>query len=61
MGLGVLAIMLAGEQLSPRFPGALIGLGLAELATVALGLEAKGVTELRILSVGRRTSSFPCQ
>ena len=31
LGLGVLAIMLAGERLSPRFPGALIGLCLAEI------------------------------
>jgi sulfate permease, SulP family len=46
IGLGVLAVTLAGERLSPRFPGALIGLGLAELATVALGLEAKGVATL---------------
>ena len=46
LGLGVLAIMLAGEGLSPRFPGALIGLCLAELATVALGLEARGVATL---------------
>jgi sulfate permease, SulP family len=46
IGLGVLAITLAGERLSPRFPGALIGLGLAELATVTLGLEAKGVATL---------------
>jgi sulfate permease, SulP family len=46
LGLGVLAIMLAGERLSPRFPGALIGLCLAELATVGLGLEARGVETL---------------
>lgn len=46
IGLGVLAIMLAGERISPRFPGALIGICLAGLATVTLGLEAKGVATL---------------
>jgi SulP family sulfate permease len=46
IGLGVLAIMLAGHAVSPRFPGALIGLCLAGLATIALGLEARGVATL---------------
>jgi SulP family sulfate permease len=46
IGLGVLAIMFAGESFSPRFPGALIGLCLAGIATVALGLEARGVATL---------------
>ena len=46
IGLGVLVIMLAGEGLGPRFPGALVGLCFAELATVALGLEARGVATL---------------
>jgi sulfate permease, SulP family len=46
IGLGVLAIMLAGHAVSPRFPGALIGLCLAGLATFALGLEARGVATL---------------
>ena len=46
IAFGVVAIMVAGECSSPRFPGALIGLVLAGLATVALGLEAKGVATL---------------
>jgi sulfate permease, SulP family len=46
IGLGVLAIMLAGEALNPRVPGALIGLCLAGSATVVLGLEARGVATL---------------
>ena len=46
IGLGVLAIMLVGESVSPRFPGALIGLCLAGLATITLGLEDKGVATL---------------
>ncbi len=59
IGLGVLAIMLAGERLSPRFPGALIGLCLAELATVALGLEARGVATLGSLDGAAPSFSAP--
>jgi SulP family sulfate permease len=59
IGLGVLAIMLAGHAVSPRFPGALIGLCLAGLATVALGLEARGVTTLGPLAGGALHLSLP--
>ena len=59
IGLGVLAITLAGERLSPRFPGALISLGLAELATVMLGLEAKGVATLGALGGAAPRFSLP--
>jgi sulfate permease, SulP family len=59
IGLGVLAVMLAGERVSPRFPGALIGLCLAELATVALGLEAKGVATLGSLGGAALHFSLP--
>ena len=59
IGLGVLAIMLAGERLSPRFPGALIGLCLAELATVALGLEGRGVATLGSLDGAAPSFSLP--
>jgi sulfate permease, SulP family len=59
LGLGVLAIMLAGERLSPRFPGALIGLCLAELATVTLGLEAQGVATLGSLGGAAPSFSLP--
>ena len=50
IGVGVLAIMLVGEGLSPRLPAALIALCLAELATGALHLEARGVATLGSLS-----------
>jgi MFS superfamily sulfate permease-like transporter len=43
LGLGVLAIMAAGERVSPRFPGALIGLALATALTAAFALESRGV------------------
>jgi SulP family sulfate permease len=59
IGLGVLAIMLAGHALSPRFPGALIGLCLAGLATVALDLEARGVATLGPLNGGALHFSLP--
>jgi SulP family sulfate permease len=59
IGLGVLTIMLAGHALSPRFPGALIGLCLAGLATVALGLEARGVATLGPLNVAALHFSAP--
>jgi SulP family sulfate permease len=59
IGLGVLAIMLAGHAVSPRFPGALIGLCLAGLATVALGLEARGVATLGPLTGGALHLSLP--
>ena len=51
--------MLAGHALSPRFPGALIGLCLAGLATVALGLEARGVATLGPLNVAALHFSAP--
>ena len=46
LGLLVLALMLVGERLSPRFPGALIGLALAAVTVVAFGLEGRGVATL---------------
>jgi len=59
IGLGVLLIMLAGEGVSPRFPGALIGLCLAGLATVGFGLEAKGVATLGSISGAAPHLSLP--
>ncbi|MGD1015281.1 MAG: SulP family inorganic anion transporter [Roseiarcus sp.] len=46
IGLSVLAIMLAGERVNPRFPAALIALGLATALVVGLGLESRGVSTL---------------
>src|ERR1700733_4219329 len=59
IGLGVLAIMLVGESISPRFPGALIGLCLAGLATVTLGLETKGVATLGSITGAAPHFSLP--
>ena len=46
IGLGVLAIMIVGERLSPRIPGALIGLGGATALVAVFGLESRGVSAL---------------
>jgi len=46
LSVGVLALMLIGERLSPRFPGALIGLAVAAALTAVFGLEARGVATL---------------
>ena len=46
LGLIVLALLLIGERLGPRFPAALIGLVVAALAVVAFGLEGRGVATL---------------
>lgn len=43
IGFGVLAVVFISEKISAKIPGALIGLVAATLATIALGLETKGV------------------
>ncbi|QPF93435.1 SulP family inorganic anion transporter [Bradyrhizobium commune] len=43
IGFGVLAVVVVSEKISAKIPGALIGLVAATLATIALGLESKGV------------------
>ncbi|WP_439369973.1 SulP family inorganic anion transporter [Bradyrhizobium sp. DASA03120] len=44
IGLGVLATVFVSEKISAKIPGALIGLVVATLAVIALGLESKGVS-----------------
>jgi sulfate permease, SulP family len=46
IGLGVLAMTLVAEKLSPRIPGALIALAGASLATAQFGLQRHGVAVL---------------
>jgi sulfate permease, SulP family len=43
IGFGVLAVVFLAETISPKIPGALIGLVAATLAVIGAGLEAKGV------------------
>ncbi len=59
IGLGVLAIMLAGGAIGPRFPGALLGLCLSGLAAVAFGLDAKGVAMLGSIAGAAPHLSLP--
>ncbi len=46
IGLGVFAVIFVTEKLNPRVPGALIGLALATLATVAFNLDHHGLAVL---------------
>jgi MFS superfamily sulfate permease-like transporter len=46
IGLGVLAIMLLGERINPRVPGALIALAGATVLVAVFGLESHGVSAL---------------
>ncbi len=59
IGLGVLAIMLASERVNPRFPGALIGLGLATALVAALGLESRGVSTLGAMASATPKLAIP--
>src|SRR5438132_14087194 len=43
IGFGVLAMVFASEAISPKIPGALIGLVAATMAVIWAGLETKGV------------------
>src|SRR5262249_52756232 len=43
IGLGVFLLIVVSEAISPRIPGALIGLAAAALAVAWLGLQARGV------------------
>lgn len=52
IGIGVLAIMLVGEHLNPRFPSALLGVVLATLSVVMFDLERHGVAVLGALPGG---------
>ncbi len=59
IGFGVLAVIAASERISARIPGALIGLGLATLATVLIGLESRGVTLLGTVSAALPQFAIP--
>ena len=50
IGLGVLAMMIVGEALNPRVPGALIALALATFLTAYLHLEERGVSTLGVIA-----------
>ncbi|MGB8606743.1 SulP family inorganic anion transporter [Bradyrhizobium sp.] len=59
IGLGVLGIIAASERIDARIPGALIGLALAGVGAVLLGLESRGVTVLGAVSVAPPALALP--
>jgi MFS superfamily sulfate permease-like transporter len=59
IGIGVLAVMLAGEQLNPRFPAALVALAVATAATAPLHLETRGVATLGAIAGVAPSFSIP--
>lgn len=59
LGLGVFAIVLGADHISPRIPGALIGMVLATLAVAAFGLENRGVEVLGALPNGLPHAGLP--
>ncbi len=59
IGLGVFAVIVASEKLNARIPGALIAVGGATLATVALGLDRRGVAVLGLVPGGWPSLSLP--
>ncbi len=50
LGLGVTAVILAGERLTPRFPSALLAVAAATALTLGFHLEARGIATLGALS-----------
>ncbi|MBN9549242.1 MAG: SulP family inorganic anion transporter [Alphaproteobacteria bacterium] len=59
LGLGVFVIVLAAERISARIPAALIGMVLATLAVVGLGLKNRGVEVLGALPNGFPAPGLP--
>ncbi|MDM0103830.1 SulP family inorganic anion transporter [Variovorax sp. J22R24] len=59
LGAGVLCVTLAASRISPRIPGALLGLVGAGAATAFFHLESRGVSLLGPLSVTLPHFSFP--
>jgi sulfate permease, SulP family len=50
IAFGVLGVIALSERINARIPGALIGLGMATMALVLMGLESRGVTVLGVVS-----------
>ncbi len=59
IGLGVLAVMLVSEKISPKIPGALVGLAGATVAVMWFGLEQKGVAVLGAVPAGIPHMAIP--
>lgn len=59
IGFGLLAVVFAAETISPKIPGALIGLVAATLAVIAAHLESKGVKVIGAVPGTLPTPGFP--
>lgn len=59
IGIGVLAIVAGAEFVSPRVPGALIGLVASTAAVIAAGLESKGVAVVGTIPATLPIPSLP--
>jgi sulfate permease, SulP family len=59
IGLGVLAVMLVGEQVNPRIPSALIGVAVATILVATLGLESRGVATIGAVAAVSPRLSLP--
>jgi len=59
IGLGVFVTMVLAERISPRIPGALIGIALAALVVLAFDLEPRGVAVLGALPGGLPRPAIP--
>jgi sulfate permease, SulP family len=59
VGLGVFAITLGAEKLSPRIPGALVALAAATGATILLGLDHQGLAVLGRLASDLHAPHLP--
>jgi len=59
LGLGVFAIVFISQHVSPRIPGALIGMVLATFAVIAFDLKNRGVEVLGALPNGLPTPGMP--
>lgn len=59
VGIMVFFVVFFGERISPRFPGALIGLALATLAAVMFDLPRHGVAVLGALPAARPELAIP--
>ena len=59
IGMGVLAVIAVSERIDARVPGALIGLTLASVAVVLLGLEGRGVSVLGAVSAALPALAVP--
>lgn len=59
VGFGVLAVVFISEKISAKIPGALVGLIAATLATIALGLDSKGVSAVGTVPGTLPRPTFP--